>query len=96
MSHLLNRRAFLKESSTAALGFSLLPRSIWSRPSFDLVIRGGILLDGTGGPPFRGDLGLVGDRIAAIGSIDPEQGDRILDATGLHVSPGIADCPGSG
>jgi N-acyl-D-amino-acid deacylase len=91
MPHGLNRRAFLKEGATAALGLALLPHSVWPQSSFDLVIRGGTLLDGTGGPAFQADLGLMGDKIAAIGAIDPEQGRRILDASGLFVSPGFID-----
>lgn len=91
MSKPLNRRAFLKGGSTAALGLAFLPPSVWSRPSFDLILRGGILLDGTGGPAFQGDVGLVGDRIAAIGTIDPGQGGRVLNVSGFCVSPGFID-----
>jgi len=91
MSKVLNRRTFLRESSTAALGVALLPLSIRSRPSFDLILRGGVLLDGTGGPAYPSDLGLIGDRIAAIGDIDPEQGRRVLDVSGHFVSPGFID-----
>ena len=91
MARELNRRRFLKEGATAALGLAVLPGTVWSQPSFDLIIRGATLVDGTGGPPFRADLGLVGDGIAAVGAIDPEQGRRVLDATGLFVSPGFID-----
>ncbi len=87
----LNRRKFLKDGATAALGMAVLPTTVWSRPSFDLVIRGGTVVDGTGGPPFRADLGLVGDTIAALGTVHPEQGSRVLDASGLFVSPGFID-----
>lgn len=91
MSRHPNRRTFLKNGAAAALGMAVLPSAVWSRPSFDLVIRGGTVVDGTGGPPFRADLGLVGDTITALGSLDPEQGSRILDASGLCVSPGFID-----
>ena len=37
---------------------------------FDVVIRGGTLYDGTGGAPIQGDIGILGDRIAAIGDLD--------------------------
>jgi N-acyl-D-amino-acid deacylase len=87
-----NRRNFLKQSTTAALGLAVFPfPRIQSAPSFDIVIRGGTLLDGTGGPPWKADLGLVGDSISAIGSIAPEQGKKVIDASGLHVSPGFID-----
>jgi N-acyl-D-amino-acid deacylase len=55
------------------------------------VVRGGTVLDGTGGPAFRADLGIVGDTIRALGEIDAEQGSRVLDAAGLTVSPGFID-----
>ena len=91
MENHLNRRKFLRDGATAALGMAVLPSSVWSRSSFDLIIRGGMVVDGTGGPPFRADLGLVGDTITALGNLDPEPGKRILDASGLVVSPGFID-----
>jgi N-acyl-D-amino-acid deacylase len=91
MSHDQNRRNFLKSGATAALGLAVLPPSVWFQPSFDLILRGGTLIDGTGGPLFNADLGLVADRITAIGTIDPEQGRRVLDVSGLSVSPGFID-----
>jgi len=56
----------------------------------DLVIRGGMVYDGTGGPGRRADVGVRGDRIAAVGAI-AERGAAELDATGLAVSPGFID-----
>ena len=91
MINRLSRRQFVRNSS-AALGAALFPLSrIRVTPEFDLVVRNGTILDGTGGPEWRADLGLVGDTITAIGSIDPEQGSQVLDASGLHVSPGFID-----
>ena len=57
---------------------------------FDLVIRGGLIVDGSGSAPFEGDVGLKGDRIAAIGSSLPE-GKEEIDAKGLLVTPGFVD-----
>jgi len=54
----------------------------------DIVIRGGMLYDGTGGPSVRGDVAIDADRIAAMGTIT-ERGARELDATGLAVAPGF-------
>jgi len=62
-----------------------------SVPEFDLVIHGGTLVDGTGAAPRRADVGLRGDTIAAVGTLDPERGRRVLDARGLHVAPGFVD-----
>ncbi len=57
---------------------------------FDLVIRGGLLVDGTGGPSVAGDVGIRGGRIAALGEV---QGDaaETLDVDGQVVAPGFVD-----
>ena len=57
---------------------------------YDLVIRNGTVVDGTGLPKFRADVGISGDRIAAIGRI-AERGKTEIDATGQVVSPGFID-----
>jgi N-acyl-D-amino-acid deacylase len=58
---------------------------------FDVVVRGGQLLDGTGTAPMRADVGIRGDRIAAVGQLDTAQAARVIDATGLIVAPGFID-----
>jgi N-acyl-D-aspartate/D-glutamate deacylase len=57
---------------------------------FDFVIRGGLIVDGTGGKPFRGDVGIAGDRIAAVGDL---RGDatEVIDARDRIVTPGFVD-----
>jgi N-acyl-D-amino-acid deacylase len=57
---------------------------------YDLLIRNGLILDGTGGAPFVGDVGLVGERIEAIGAL-PGPALRTLDANGYAVTPGFID-----
>ena len=57
---------------------------------YDLVIRNGTVVDGTGLPNYRADVGLNGDRIATIGRI-AERGNEEIDATGHVVSPGFID-----
>ena len=57
---------------------------------FDLLIRGGTLVDGTGGPARRGDLGVRDGRIAALGDVRGTAG-RTLDADGAVVAPGFVD-----
>ena len=56
----------------------------------DIVIRGGELVDGTGGAPFQGDLAIDGDAITAVGKV-AGQGKREIDAKGLAVTPGFVD-----
>ena len=69
-------------------------------PFETLVIRGGMLIDGTGGPP-RGPVNIVvrGNRIASVGGRAPRHADHVLDATGMYVLPGFVDmhvhCGGS-
>jgi len=60
-------------------------------PSYDLVIRGGRIVDGTGNPWFRGDVAVRGDRIVAIGKIPIGAGTADIDAAGLVVAPGFID-----
>ena len=57
---------------------------------YDLVIRNGSIVDGSGAPPYRADLGISGGRIAAIGRIR-EQGKDNVDAEGHVVTPGFVD-----
>jgi N-acyl-D-aspartate/D-glutamate deacylase len=54
------------------------------------VIRGGTILDGTGGEPSRADIAVVGGRIDALGTVEPN-GGRELDASGCYVAPGFID-----
>jgi len=58
---------------------------------FDLVIAGGTIVDGTGKPAYPGDVGVTGERIAAIGDLSQAEAKRRIDATGLIVSPGFID-----
>src|SRR5688500_19096597 len=57
---------------------------------YDLVIRNGTVVDGTGLPKYRADVAVSGDRIAAIGRI-AEKGKEEIDATGQVVTPGFID-----
>lgn len=57
---------------------------------FDRVIRGGTVVDGTGAPPFRADVGILGDRIAAVG-LDLPAGREEIAAHGMIVTPGFVD-----
>ncbi len=58
---------------------------------FDLVIAGGDVIDGTGGDRVRADVGITGDRIAAIGDLSEAQADERIDAAGRAVTPGFVD-----
>ena len=57
--------------------------------SFDVIITGGTVYDGSGRPPRRADVGLRGDRIAAIGNLSRATATTVEDARGLAVAPGF-------
>src|SRR5262245_9633053 len=57
--------------------------------SFDVLINGGTVYDGTGGPPRRADVGIRGDQIAAIGNLARAGAKTVIDARGLAVAPGF-------
>ena len=58
--------------------------------TYDLIVRGGTVVDGLGGEPYRADVAISAGSIAAIGSVDGP-GEREIDATGLVVTPGFVD-----
>ena len=51
--------------------------------TFDLVLAGGTVVDGTGAPPFRADVGVAGETIGAVGQLGGTAVARVIDATGL-------------
>jgi N-acyl-D-amino-acid deacylase len=58
--------------------------------AYDLIIRGGTIIDGSGLPRYQADLGILGDRVASIGKIR-ESAKEIIDAEGCVVTPGFID-----
>lgn len=58
---------------------------------YDLVLRNGTIVDGSGNPWFYGDLAIRGDRIAAVGRLPHQQARRVIDAKGLAIAPGFID-----
>ena len=58
---------------------------------FDLLIKNGSVLDGTGGSAIRADVGICGERIAAVGDLSKAEADQIIDAIGQTVCPGFID-----
>lgn len=58
---------------------------------YDLVVRGGTVVDGTGAPPRPADVAVRGDRIAAIGDLGAATADTVVDAAGKTVIPGLID-----
>ncbi len=88
----LTRRQFFKRGSLGAIAATCLPFSnISIIPGFDLIIKNGKIIDGTGNPIWNADIGIIGDTIAAIGQIPAQQGRKLIDASGYNVCPGFID-----
>ena len=62
-----------------------------AQDSFDILIRNGRIIDGTGTPWYEADVGIIGDRIVRIGKMPNARAERIIDASGLVVAPGFID-----
>src|SRR5271155_596315 len=60
-------------------------------PEFDLVVKNGMIVDGSRAPRFRGDIGVKSGRVARIGRLQAHQGAKVIDAGGLVVAPGFID-----
>src|SRR5881296_1905291 len=57
---------------------------------YDVLIRNGLVADGSGMPAYQADVGIAGGRIVAIGKVDGRAGE-VVDATGQVVAPGFVD-----
>lgn len=63
--------------------------SLFAQNEFDVIIRNGTIYDGSGGKPFKADVGIKGDKITAIGNLSKAKAKNIVDANGLAVAPGF-------
>jgi N-acyl-D-amino-acid deacylase len=92
MKRLLIRVVLIVLAAAAASGCVRSPAPASS--DFDIVISNGRIVDGTGAPWFRGDVGILGDRIAAIGDLRSATARTRIEAAGLVVAPGFIDMLG--
>ena len=83
------RKYFLRTLSLVLLvGCGTVPRS---EPAYDLLITGGLVVDGTGAPGIYADVGIKDRTIVAVGRLSRAGAAQVIDATGLVVAPGIID-----
>ena len=73
---------------------ALLPAPLASQQQYDVLIRNGRIIDGTGSPWYAGDVAIRGGRIAAIGAVPGGQAKTTIDAGGMVVAPGFIDMLG--
>lgn len=97
------KRLIILAAVVSALGACQAPPAPAASPAppaqnqnavFDVLITNGRIVDGTGAPWFRGDVGIIGDRIAAIGQLAGRTATTRIDATNLVVAPGFIDMLG--
>jgi N-acyl-D-amino-acid deacylase len=69
----------------------LLPLCLLFAQALDTILSGGRIIDGSGNPWYRADVGITGDRIAAIGDLRAADAKQRIDVSGLVVSPGFID-----
>jgi N-acyl-D-amino-acid deacylase len=85
------RVGFVMPRSKTILWFTvmILSGSAMNAADYDVVIKNGMIYDGTGGDPFIGDIAIRGDTIAKTGRLEDGRGKSEVDATGLAVAPGF-------
>jgi len=63
-----------------------------SKPaSYDVILRGGTIYDGSGAEPYAGDVAIAGDTVAALGDLGDAESAIVIDVTGLAVAPGFVN-----
>ncbi len=74
---------------TASLGRSFAQPGKTASNKFDILIRNGLVYDGSGQPPRPGDVGIRGDRVVAVGTLPKATATLVIDAQGKAVAPGF-------
>jgi len=94
MRNQTDRRTFLKRTTYAGIGAALLPMvtfSCSSKGQFDIIIRSAEIIDGLGGPPYTGDIGISGGMITAVGALEHASAGHEIIARGMAAAPGFID-----
>jgi N-acyl-D-amino-acid deacylase len=88
MNKKMNRRTFVKTLTAGTLGVFC---GCHIKDQFNVIIKNGMVIDGTGGKAFQSDVGIIGDKIAAIEDLKHATANIIIDGRGLVISPGFID-----
>jgi N-acyl-D-amino-acid deacylase len=85
-------RRMMRRTVAALAALLCIPAINYTQPqSFDVLVRNAHVYDGNGNPWIRADVGISGDRIAAVGRLTGAGATKILDANGLALAPGFID-----
>lgn len=76
---------------TASILLVAGPWALSAQERYDVILRNGRVLDGSGNPWFRADVGMRGDRVVVVGDLAGAKGAVERDVTGLYVAPGFID-----
>ncbi|MEF8817854.1 MAG: amidohydrolase family protein [Salinibacter sp.] len=87
----LSRKVLVLLAVLAGLLIAASPPTYAQQASYDVLIRGGQVIDGTGRPAVDADVGIRDDTIAAVGDLSNAAAERTIDASGLVVAPGFID-----
>ncbi len=71
--------------------FYFFPTLLFAQQRYDIILKNGKIVNGTGNPWFHGDVGIVGNKVIKIGDLSKDKADKTIDATGLIVAPGFID-----
>jgi dihydroorotase/N-acyl-D-amino-acid deacylase len=77
--------------SLVAMSAVLLPWATTAQERYDLLLRNGLIVDGSGAAPFRGDVGIRGDQIARVAPAIDAAAGRVIDVGGEAIAPGFID-----
>lgn len=93
MENKFDRREFLKQATRAALGSAgvLMLDGCRKQRDLDLLVRGALVVDGSGRPAYQADVGIRGKYIVSIGKLRNGSARRVIEAGGLCLSPGFID-----
>lgn len=67
----------------------LLSLGTFAQTAFDVIIRNGTVYDGSGRKPVKADVGIIGDKVAAVGNLNRSKAATVIDAKGMAVAPGF-------